>query len=181
MVELFKNKFEEWADKILRILTALARSFGVDMNDKPEKSTWQKISETIADKTQDALGLNREALYPQPKATLPVQKLDDEYANNDVKTDNVLDVWANAIQAHEGWKKGSMSFRNNNPGNLTGEGDAGFEWDKEHAHKFAKYSTVEAGMGALKRDLKGKALKYPDYTVLQIMNRYLGGHRPEPD
>lgn len=50
-----------------------------------------------------------------------------------------------AHQKHEGWYKGSMSYRNNNPGNLRLKSGA-----------FAVYPSYAAGLAALEYDLKCK-------------------------
>jgi len=83
--------------------------------------------------------------------------------------------WAQAIKAHEGWLPGSRSFRNNNPGNLKGRGDAGTDADG-----FAVFSSSDLGMAALERDLSAKVEKYPNFSILQIMTRYLGGNPLNP-
>lgn len=84
-----------------------------------------------------------------------------------VKAKSVIQKWADAIQNHEGWYNGSRSFRNNNPGNLRVQGDEGVDKDG-----FGKFSSYELGRSALEKDLAAKLVKYPTYTILQIMERY---------
>jgi hypothetical protein len=177
-IEEIKNKFEEWANKVLTVLEKIATKFGVDLSDGPKRTMYQKFANTVTDNTGSIVkdGLVKGFLgYDATKESIK----DKINSISNFKPSNMsLDAWAKSIQEHEGFTPGSMSFRNNNPGNLTGEGDAGFEWDKNHTHKFRKFSTLEKGMEALKQDLRGKVEKYPDYTILQIMNRYLGGTDP---
>jgi hypothetical protein len=168
-VEAFKSKFEEWAGKVLNLIEALARHFHIDMSD-PKKTNGEEFKHSMSSRN-----LSRE-LFDRK---FTVDNGNSKYSGL------FLDTWAEAIKEHEGFmpgKKGkptpSVSFRNNNPGNLTGEGDLGFEMLNNH--KFRKYSTLDKGMEALKQDLEGKIAKYPDYTLLQIMTRYLGGDPKNP-
>jgi hypothetical protein len=93
--------------------------------------------------------------------------------------------WAEAIKQHEGWipptqknTRGSRSYRNNNPGNLKFDGQAGATGaDKDG---FAIFPSESLGMAALERDLTAKVRKYPNYSLLQIMTRYLGGDVNDP-
>lgn len=50
-----------------------------------------------------------------------------------------------AHQTHEGWFPGSMSYRNNNPGNLRGKDGA-----------FQIFPSYQAGFTALQNDLQAK-------------------------
>lgn len=67
-----------------------------------------------------------------------------------------LDKLALAHQRHEGWYKGSMSYRNNNPGNLRLKTGA-----------FAVFPSYAAGLAALKYDLLCKIT-----NSSSAMNRY---------
>ena len=58
---------------------------------------------------------------------------------------NFLYDLAKAVQLHEGFYPGSLSYRNNNPGNLRGKRGA-----------FMQFPTYEEGLIALKYDLKMK-------------------------
>jgi len=79
--------------------------------------------------------------------------------------------WAKAIAEFEDfYNPGSVARQNNNPGNL-----------KDPAtNEFRVFANVEAGWLALQQDLRAKVGKYPDYTLLQIMTRYLGGNVAAP-
>ncbi len=90
--------------------------------------------------------------------------------------EDLLDAWAEAIKSYEGWFPGSRSFRNNNPGNLkAGAGAVG-----KDAEGFAVFPDFATGWAALKADLRAKITKYPDFSILQIMTRYLGGNPQQP-
>lgn len=104
----------------------------------------------------------------------PVQFFADTQAT---MNNNFIDAWAAAIQQHEGWQPGSLSYRNNNPGNLKGPQPGAINTD---AKGFAVFANVAAGTAALKIDLQSKVRKYPNYSILQIMTRYLGGNVNNP-
>lgn len=83
-------------------------------------------------------------------------------------------AWANAIQQFEGWSPpnsqyptGTVSWRNNNPGNLREQGDMGMD-----PNGFAIFSSYQVGFQALVNDLNAKIQKYPTYTIAQIMAIY---------
>lgn len=83
-----------------------------------------------------------------------------------------LSLWARLIQTFEsGGDSNALNYRNNNPGNIRGGNG-----------EFLSFDTPDAGMAALKNDLKAKVTKYPDWTLEQIMARYLGqsGNPPTP-
>lgn len=85
-----------------------------------------------------------------------------------------VDTWKQAIARVEGYDiAGSVAQRNNNPGNIKGSGDLGTD-----ERGFAKYSKPELGWAALEKDLNAKIAMYPNYTLIQIMDRYLGGSDP---
>lgn len=79
---------------------------------------------------------------------------------------NGLEAVADAIMAFEGWKPGSRSYRNRNPGNL------------EHLGEYVVYPSMMDGYRALLNDLRAKftgVSKHnlgPNATVLQLMNVY---------
>ena len=89
-----------------------------------------------------------------------------------------LTDWANAIFHFEGGNKGDLNVRNNNPGNLKYSGQTGATGADSRG--FAVFSSFDAGLAALVADLQAKVNKYPDYTLLQIMTRYLGGNVKNP-
>jgi hypothetical protein len=96
----------------------------------------------------------------------------------DVMQTGNLFGWAEAIKQHEGWKPGSVSYRNNNPGNLKYTGQSGATG--QDSRGFAIFPSEQTGMAALVADLGAKVRKYPDYSILQIMTRYLGGNVNAP-
>lgn len=85
---------------------------------------------------------------------------------------SAIDVWAEAIRKFEGTAPTNASTRNNNPGNLEISGDLG------KSGKFGVWSQWDLGVSALKSDISAKFRKYPNYSILQMMNRYLGGTDP---
>lgn len=86
--------------------------------------------------------------------------------------------WAEQIKRFEGGKPGDLNMRNNNPGNLKYTGQAGATG--KDSRGFAIFSSEAVGMDALVSDLNAKVRKYPDYSILQIMTRYLGGDVNKP-
>lgn len=89
-----------------------------------------------------------------------------------------LDAVALAIQGHEGWAPGSVSFRNNNPGNLKYAGQAGATG--ADANGFAVFPTYDAGFQALKNQLALDASRNPAWTLTQFFTKYLGGNPYNP-
>lgn len=89
-----------------------------------------------------------------------------------------IKAWADAIFHHEGGNLGDRNVRNNNPGNLRGSGFAG--QTGVDGGGFAIFGSVDAGFQALYSDLQAKVQKYPNYSILQIMTRYLGGNPLAP-
>jgi hypothetical protein len=84
--------------------------------------------------------------------------------------------WADAIFNFEsGGDPRSVANRNNNPGNI-----------RDSKGNFIHFATFQDGYQALIDDLNAKLHKYPDWTLTQIMARYLGqagaapGEPPEP-
>src|SRR5206468_10792525 len=63
-----------------------------------------------------------------------------------------LSAWADAIQEFEGWHPGSRSYRNNNPGNLKGGGQAGAVGQDDEGHTI--FSSYAAGRKALDHQLE---------------------------
>lgn len=78
-----------------------------------------------------------------------------------------VNAWADAITIHEGWRPGTRSYRNNNPGNLEIDGDLGRD-----AGNYGVFSSYNAGRNALVGDLTGKVRKYSSWTLYQVMARY---------
>jgi hypothetical protein len=84
-----------------------------------------------------------------------------------VMVPDYINTWADAITVHEGWYDGSRSYRNNNPGNLEIDGDAGRD-----SGGYGVFSSYSAGRNALVADLMAKVRKYGSWTLYQVMSRY---------
>jgi len=84
-----------------------------------------------------------------------------------VMVPDYINAWADAITVHEGWYAGSRSYRNNNPGNLEIDGDAGRD-----SGGYGIFSSYNAGRNALVADLMAKVRKYGSWTLYQVMSRY---------
>lgn len=83
-----------------------------------------------------------------------------------------ITIFAKAIQDFEGWKPGSKSYRNNNPGNI-----------KNTKGQFIKYASYEQGFNALKdyiqRACTGKHKAYkPDFTIKDFIKTYAPDGEP---
>lgn len=90
-----------------------------------------------------------------------------------------IQKWAQAIANFEsGGNPNALDYRNNNPGNLRVNGASG-ELGVD-SHGFAVFDSLANGWAALINDLTAKVSKYPDYTITQIMTRYLGGDPSDP-
>lgn len=82
-----------------------------------------------------------------------------------------IPAWADAIQQYEGWKPGSRSYRNNNPGNLRRWGRYPIEGG------YVKFPSYEIGRAALETQLKkaasGRSRVYrPNMTLTEFFGRY---------
>jgi hypothetical protein len=90
---------------------------------------------------------------------------------------SLLDKWAEAIKRFEGWTTSSLSFRNNNPGNLRPsiepwQGQIGV--DSNH---FVIFDSYDNGIRALKMSLfnaaTGKSRIYhPSDSLYDFFDRY---------
>jgi hypothetical protein len=84
---------------------------------------------------------------------------------------------AYAIQQFEGWYKGSLSYRNNNPGNLKWS-PLMDELGLKKSDGFVKFQTYMQGLFALLHDLHSKCLGKtstnlgPKSTVLELFKTY---------
>lgn len=90
---------------------------------------------------------------------------------------SAITAWAAGVQQAEGWiapsdtsPDGSVSYRNNNPGNIEGSGDAG------SSGGFAVFSSVDAGTAALQNLLAKYASNNPGWTLQQATNYYVNGN-----
>lgn len=90
-----------------------------------------------------------------------------------------LDAVATAIQNHEGYYPGSVSYRNNNPGNLKYAGQPGATG--ADARGFAIFPDFATGFQALKNQLALDASRNPDWTLTQFFSKYLGGNPYSPE
>lgn len=94
-------------------------------------------------------------------------------------------TFAKAIKEHEGFFDGSLSFRNNNPGNLKFAGQAGAV--KADEKGFAVFGTYQQGWDALVRQIEiaasGKSSVYrPSMTIREFFKKYApleNGNTPE--
>lgn len=87
----------------------------------------------------------------------------------------LLEKFAEAIRQHEGFYKGSRSWRNNNPGNLKFASQPGAVG--QDAGGFAVFNTYEDGWNALieliSRAATGNSsVYYPEMTILQFFQKY---------
>lgn len=95
---------------------------------------------------------------------------------NKAEQELVLD----AVQIFEGWKKGSRSYRNNNPGNLEYN-----KYTKAYGAtgtdgRFAKFPSYHTGRNAL-RIILFKTKTYPTLTIKQAIHRYAPNHENDSD
>lgn len=72
---------------------------------------------------------------------------------------SVVDALASAIQTQEGYYPGSVAYSNNNPGNLVYAGQAGATPGLDG---FAKFSTYDQGLAALKNQITLDATRGTD-------------------
>lgn len=82
-----------------------------------------------------------------------------------------IDTMALAMQQQEGWYAGTPSYRNNNPGNLTYQGQAGSIGADSQG--FAIFPDYESGYAALLRQIQLDAGR--GFTFYQMFTKYLGG------
>lgn len=97
--------------------------------------------------------------------------------------DDKISKFAEAIKVHEGWKPGSVAYRNNNPGNIVygplavKHNAKGFWTHPTTKHQFAIFPTYEDGFACLKELLmnafSGKSQIYkPEMTILEFFTKY---------
>lgn len=91
-----------------------------------------------------------------------------------------IQAWAQAIATFEGfYQSGTVAQRNNNPGNLKFAGQSGASG--KDSSGFAIFPDVGTGWQALYNQLASYVSQFPNYTILQIMARYLGQSVPTVD
>ena len=93
-----------------------------------------------------------------------------------------VEAMAYAIKKFEGWKEGSISFRNNNPGNLKFANQYGTVGIDQYGH--AIFDSYESGWQALLNQLKiafnGTSKVYaPTDTLYQFFSKYAEGNSKE--
>lgn len=91
----------------------------------------------------------------------------------------IVEKMANAIKEFEGWFPGSVSYRNNNPGNIKDTGFAGYVESDAQGH--AIFDTFDSGWAALKRKLEraflGQSEVYlPSMTLYQFFGTWAEGN-----
>lgn len=103
----------------------------------------------------------------------------------EIKKFPLIEVMANAIQKHEGWHKGSRSFRNNNPGNFVCTafvkkwlGAIGCEKDG----RFAVFANYEDGFFAIKLFLWFAAMdELRAYSSNMTLLKFFSVYAPSSD
>ena len=99
-----------------------------------------------------------------------------DFVNKRVFGDKLTE-WALAIQKFEGYFKGSLSFKNNNPGNIRYAGMYAAMALRNDGNNFCVFESYEKGFEALKILLKRAAsglssIYKPDDTLLQFYSKY---------
>lgn len=92
------------------------------------------------------------------------------------------DRWADAIQEFEGWGDDTLSFKNNNPGNLKHAGQRGATGKDKQGHAiFPSYKEGRAALIAqLKLAAEGKSKNYtPDMTMGEFFGTYAEENQEE--
>jgi len=93
------------------------------------------------------------------------------------ETKPTFTAWAKAIQQFEGWFEGSLSQKNNNPGNLrAGKGQIGVY------KNFAVFENYEAGFNALLNQLRVSATSNgPSYNSEMTLLEFFSVYAPSAD
>lgn len=97
------------------------------------------------------------------------------FLGDNMAAKTIYDRIAQAIMEFEGYFQDSVSYKNNNPGNLKFAGQPGAVDQDRFGH--AIFATFQDGWNALinqvRRMLNGSSSLYPStYTLTQAMNRY---------
>jgi hypothetical protein len=107
---------------------------------------------------------------------------DDTGDGTSVDTTGLANVIANGVQTAEGfftpgttaggvtYTNGSLSYQNNNPGNIEGSGDAG------SSGPYAVFSSYGAGFSALVSTVTDDFLQNDSWTLQQASNYYVNGN-----
>ncbi len=84
---------------------------------------------------------------------------------------------ASIISLESGYGTSALAQNNNNFGGVTGSGDAGYTVRSSDGYKFAKYSSVEAGLDAMAKNLASYSDRFSDVNSVDITNvAAIGGH-----
>ncbi|MGN0014862.1 MAG: glucosaminidase domain-containing protein [Candidatus Gastranaerophilaceae bacterium] len=87
------------------------------------------------------------------------------------------EFFAAIIGLESGWGTSGLAQSNNNFGGVSGSGDAGSTVRSSDGHKFAKYSSVEAGLDAMAKNLASYSDRFSDVNSVDINNvGAIGGH-----
>ncbi|MCR5261300.1 MAG: glucosaminidase domain-containing protein [Candidatus Gastranaerophilales bacterium] len=87
------------------------------------------------------------------------------------------EFFAAIIGLESGWGTSGYATSNFNFGGVSGSGDAGYSVRSSDGHKFAKYSSVEAGLDAMAKNLASYDERFGDVNAVDINNVYaIGGH-----
>lgn len=70
------------------------------------------------------------------------------------------------ISLESGYGTSALAQNNNNFGGVTGSGDAGYTVRSSDGYKFAKYSSVEAGLDAMAKNLASYSDRFSDVNSL---------------
>jgi hypothetical protein len=118
---------------------------------------WQPAAAAVVESDSGISGVQSGSLPDNVQQVLAMQQ----------NSRPTLQQWAQAITDFEsGGNPKALNYRTNNPGNL-----------RNADGSFRTYGTFEAGWNALIADLAAKTRKYADWSLLDIMRRYLGGSR----
>lgn len=84
---------------------------------------------------------------------------------------------ASIISLESGYGTSALAQNNNNFGGVTGSGDAGYTVRNSDGYKFAKYSSVEAGLDAMAKNLASYSDRFSDVNSVDITNvAAIGSH-----
>ena len=93
------------------------------------------------------------------------------------KYDMEPEFLAAIIALESGYGTSSLASSNYNFGGVTGSGDAGYTTRSSDGYKFAKYSSIEAGLDAMAKNLSQYDDRYSDVSAVNIDNvDAIGGH-----
>jgi hypothetical protein len=102
------------------------------------------------------------------------------YYGADFMPDTILDKMAKAIMEFEGYFEGSVSYKNNNPGNIKNVGQFGSDVGTD-SQGHAIFPTFQDGYNALIKQLRlivygGSTVYNPSMTFYQVFAKYAEGN-----